>query len=98
MCVGDNGNGARLAVRARAGGRKNALGGEYNGALKIEVTAAPERGKANRAIAALIAETCRLPASAVTLLQGETSRDKIFQLTGIDADTARERLKMKVKS
>ncbi len=49
-------SGVLLPVKARPAGKKNAITGEHDGALKVTVTAAPEKGKANAAIVALLAE------------------------------------------
>jgi uncharacterized protein (TIGR00251 family) len=69
--------GVRLKLRVKAGGRKNAILGRYAGALKLSVTAAPEKGKANRAVLSLLAETLRLPASSLEIISGQTSPDKV---------------------
>jgi uncharacterized protein (TIGR00251 family) len=73
-----------LPVRAQPGARKNAILGERAGALRVAVTAAPERGKANEAIRKLLAETLGCKTSQITLLTGETVRDKRFLITDLD--------------
>ena len=73
-------NGTRLRLRVKPGARKTAIVGVHGGALKISVAAAPEKGKANRAVVKLLAETLGLPRSAVTIAVGETSQDKIAEL------------------
>lgn len=44
--------------------------------LLIRTTAAPEDGKANDAVCALVAEALGVPRSAVTLVRGGKARDK----------------------
>jgi uncharacterized protein (TIGR00251 family) len=68
--------GTRLRLRVKPGGRRNAVVGPHGGALKVTVAAAPERGKANRAVIELLARALDLPASAIEILSGETSPDK----------------------
>jgi uncharacterized protein YggU (UPF0235/DUF167 family) len=68
--------GTRLRLRVKAGGRANALLGAHGGALKLSVTAAPEKGKANRAVLALLGGALRLPPSALRILSGHGSPDK----------------------
>ena len=53
----DDGVVLRLRVKPRS--RRDRLIGAYGGALKIEVSAAPERGKANVAVKKLLAKTIR---------------------------------------
>ena len=72
--------GTRLRVRVKPGARKTAIGGAHGGALKVSVATAAERGKANRAVVALLAEALGLPASAVTIVAGKTSQDKIVEI------------------
>ena len=51
--------------------------------LRIAVTAAPEKGKANKAIAQLLAKTLGIAKSRVVLQSGETSRKKTFLIVGV---------------
>lgn len=60
----------------------------------MRVAAAPERGRANDAVVALLAETLALPRAGVSVVAGTTSRDKVVELTGISADEAERRLTM----
>jgi uncharacterized protein len=75
-----NGHGVIIPVRAHAGARQTAVLGERQGMLRVAVTAAPEKGKANRAIIALLSETLNLPKSAVELISGETAAHKRFMI------------------
>ena len=52
--------------------------GVHDGALKLSVTAAPEKGKANKAVIRLLAGFLDVPHSSVSLLRGRTRRDKSF--------------------
>jgi uncharacterized protein YggU (UPF0235/DUF167 family) len=60
----------------------------HAGALRVEVTAAPEKGKANGAIIAVLAEFFQLPKSAVELIAGAGNPQKRFLLHGIDVAAA----------
>jgi uncharacterized protein len=76
-------NGVVVPVLAHPRARTNAVLGERAGALRIAVTAPPEKGKANAAVAALLAEICSCPVSQVSLLTGQASRQKRFLIEGI---------------
>lgn len=52
-----------------------------NSVLKIWVRTAPEDGKANKAVVALLARILSLPNSHIQIVKGQTSRDKRVQLT-----------------
>ena len=84
--------GTILPVRAQPGRRKDAVLGEHAGALRVAVTAAPERGKANAAIAGLLAEALGCKPSQVALLSGETSREKRFVISGLSVEDLQARL------
>jgi hypothetical protein len=73
-------NGTRLRVRVKPGARKSAIGGAHGGALKVSVATVAEKGKANRAVVELLADTLGLPASAVSIVAGKTSQDKVVEI------------------
>jgi len=66
--------------------------GRHGDAWKVRVAAAPEHGKANLAVLALLAEALALPRSSVSLVSGGASRDKIVKLTGLEPDEIDRRL------
>jgi uncharacterized protein (TIGR00251 family) len=80
-------SGVTLAVRARPGAKRTAIGGIYGeGAaaqLKIAVQAPPLEGRANATLIAFLAETFAVPKSAVKLVSGELSRSKVFLIEGM---------------
>lgn len=78
--------GTILPVRAHAGARRNQIRGEQEGMLKVSVTQAPEKGKANKAIVELIANCLGLRKSQIELVSGETSPQKRFLVRGVAAD------------
>ncbi len=84
--------GSVLLVRAHPGARRDAIEGERAGALRVSVRAAPDRGRANEAIAELLADRLDLAGSRVSLLAGPTSRDKRFLIEGLAPDDVRARL------
>lgn len=90
--------GAVLMVRAQPGARKNAVVGEHAGALRVAVSAPPEKGKANAAIQDVLAEALGCKSSQIDLLSGETSRVKKFLVTGVTLDELRRRLDALVSS
>lgn len=71
----------RLALRVTPGARIEALAIE-DGKLLAKVRAKPEDGKANAAVAGLLAAALGIAPSRVSLLRGATSREKQFQIEG----------------
>ena len=76
-----------LRVRVTPGASRLQVGGKWEGPngdtrLVVRVTAAPEKGKANKAAGEAIAVAFGLPKSAVSITAGETDRLKSFALDG----------------
>jgi uncharacterized protein len=80
-----------VAVRVTPRARRNALTLEGE-TLRAWLTAPPVEGAANAALLALLAERLRLPKRAVTLLRGESSREKLVAVEGLSAEEFRKRL------
>jgi hypothetical protein len=84
---------ARLAVRVHPGARRAGLLGRMaDGALKVAVTAAPEGGRANEAVVALLADALGVPRRAVAVARGQASRTKTVTVDGLDEAEARRRV------
>jgi uncharacterized protein YggU (UPF0235/DUF167 family) len=73
----------RLRLRVAPGAARPAVVGRYGEAWKLRVAPAPERGKANDAVLALLAETLAIPLTSVSLVSGGSSRDKLVELSGL---------------
>lgn len=86
--------GVVVPVKAQPGARRNGLAGEHAGALKVQVTQAPEDGKATDAVLELLADTLRVKRSQVTLLSGATSRQKRFVVSSVSLAEVMTRLRV----
>lgn len=71
--------GAEIAVRVTPRASRNAVVVE-GGAIRVYVTVVPEGGKATAAVVKLLAAALGVAKSRLTLVRGETARDKIFRL------------------
>ncbi|MGE0718828.1 MAG: DUF167 family protein [Alphaproteobacteria bacterium] len=85
----------RLAVRLTPRASADRLLGvacEADGTpvLRAQVTAAPEDGKANAALVALLAKRWRVPRSSVAVIQGATARRKLLLVTGDPDDIMKQ--------
>lgn len=83
----------RLAVRVTPNARKDGITIETDDGgisrIRIRTTAQPEKGKANKAVLKMLAKALGLSASRLMLVSGETARDKIIALAGIDDAASR---------
>ena len=89
---GQHAGGIILSVRAQPRARKARIVGEHAGAVKVAVTEAPEKGKANQAIIEVLCDQLDLKKSQVNLISGESSREKRFLLAGMNPVELRRRL------
>lgn len=85
----DGGGGFTIRVRAVPGAKKPGLAGVHGDRLKVRVSAPPEGGKANKAIAELLASALHVRAKDVSHASGVSSRDKVFRVTGADEASVR---------
>jgi uncharacterized protein YggU (UPF0235/DUF167 family) len=77
-------------VQPRA--RRDEVAGERAGAVVVRVAAPPVDGRANAAVCALIAARAGVPRSAVSVLRGAGSRDKVLEVRGVESSELRLRL------
>jgi hypothetical protein len=69
-----------LPVRVQTRARRLHLGALTGGRVKLALTAPPVDGKANAQACEFLAELCGVSPSRVTLVQGASSRDKLFRI------------------
>ena len=82
-----------LSIRVTPRARREALT-LSEGQLRAWVRAAPVDGAANDALIALLADRLRVPRRDITILRGETARQKQVAIVGLTADTLRQRLRL----
>lgn len=71
--------GTEIALRVTPKASRNAID-MRDGALRAYVTCVPEDGKANAAVQKLLAKTLGIAKSRLTLIRGQTARDKVFRV------------------
>ncbi|MCE5327031.1 MAG: DUF167 family protein [Planctomycetaceae bacterium] len=90
--IRDVSGGCVIAVKAVPGSSRDKIVGVLGDALKIATSAPPEKGKANTAVAAILAKALGLDRRAVTLVSGPTNPRKEFLIAGMSPQAAREAL------
>jgi uncharacterized protein (TIGR00251 family) len=88
----ERGSDMRLSVKAVPKSSRNAVAGWVGDALKICVMAPPEKGKANAAVEAVLAESLDVAKERVRIVSGHTSSRKTVEIDGLDEDEVRRRL------
>jgi len=85
--------GATFQVKVHPRARKNAITGAVGDALKLSLTTPPVEGRANEACIAFLAKFLNVPRSSVTIAAGESSRQKLIRIAGMQAAQVEEALR-----
>ena len=79
-------------MRVSPGAGRSEVVGRLGDAWKLRVRSAPERGRANDEVTALLARTLQLSARDVRIVSGHTSRDTLVELDCLTIEDAERRL------
>jgi uncharacterized protein len=74
---------AEIEVRVIPRARRDEIGSERDGRLVIRLTAPPVDGAANAALCRLVARRAGVPARRVSIVRGQTARDKVVRVEGL---------------
>ena len=66
--------------------------GLLDGMVKVKVSAAPEKGKANKCLLKFLAKQLDVKRSSISIISGQTNPVKHVQVLDISADTLMEKL------
>jgi hypothetical protein len=83
---------ARVELTVSPGAARSELAGRHGDGWRARVAAPPERGRANRALVALLADALGVPAARVAVVAGHASRRKLVEVDGLDAAEIDRRL------
>ena len=86
------GDGMLLPLRVLASARHNLIRGIHNGALKVSVSAAPEKGRANEAIIKLLSDSLAIRKTSLRMIAGANSPQKKVLVTGIPIDDLKDKI------
>lgn len=75
-----------MKVRVNPRSSRNQVTGWKDGILGVKITAPPVDGAANKACIEYIADLLHIKKSQISLISGETSRDKVFKIFDISAE------------
>lgn len=81
-----------LAIKAVPNAPRSAVVGWLGEALKVKVHAPALEGRANDELCEFLADALALPRRAVTVLQGDKSRQKVLHISGLTLAEVRVKL------
>lgn len=90
--VEPDGDGCLIRLKVVPGSSRDAIVGVLGDRLKVKVAAAPEAGKANKAVCDLLAKALGVKVRDVQIVIGQTSAEKTVRVAGLSAATAEARL------
>ncbi len=82
-----------INVRVQPKARRNSVEVTDDSAVRVRVTAPPDRGKANEAVIKLLAARLGVSKSAIRVIRGHKSRNKVVQVEGLDCADALRRIR-----
>ena len=83
---------SRLRVKVVPGASSSGIAGWLGDALKVRVSAPPEKGRANAAVEALLCKALDLPDGAVRIVSGKGSQQKVVEISGLSRSEILQRL------
>jgi uncharacterized protein YggU (UPF0235/DUF167 family) len=83
---------ASIDVRVTPRASRDAILGWREGVLRVSVRAVPEKGRANEATEAVVAEALGIAAGRVQVVRGHTVRRKVLEIEGLALEEVRRLL------
>jgi len=75
--------GVVFKVKVEPRSSRRMVAGLHGDALKIKLTSAPVEGKANEELIEFLSELLNVKKSAVKILQGQSSKQKVIEIAGL---------------
>ncbi len=94
MIIQKTSDGIILSVKVIPKSRRDEIVGKVGESLKVKLTQAPERGKANKALIELLARVLNLRKSDIVLIKGEAARNKLLKIKGITVSEIKRTFKL----
>ena len=76
----------QLSLKVTPNAGRNEITGFTDGVLHLKIKAPPVKGKANRELIDFLSKELGVKKSAVTIVRGQTSRNKVIAVAGMSRD------------
>ena len=88
MCldISKTDNGVIIPVKVVPGGTRSRIACVWDRALKINIAAQPEKGKANKQLVRFLAKLLDRPRTSITIVTGMHNTRKLIQIADMDCD------------
>jgi len=84
---------ATISVKVVPGSSRDRVAGRLGDAIKVQVSAPPEGGKANKAVIELLAAVLGVRTNQVQVIKGHTQSRKVIQVEGLNQAAIDARLR-----
>ena len=81
-----------ISVRVHPNASKSEIAGFSDGVWQVKVSAPPVKGKANMALIAFLSEVLGVGKSRLSIVKGNTSRNKLIAVAGLGDEEVMKRL------
>lgn len=92
LALNGRAGGVRISVHVRPKSSRSAIVGVREGELDVALTSAPADGAANAELQRLLARALEVTQRDVTIVAGNSSRNKVIEVKGISVDEARAKI------
>ncbi len=83
-----------LSVKVNPNAKCDEITGWRDGAIQVKIAAPPEKGKANKELVDFLSRTLGVKKSAISIIKGQTSRNKVIIIEGMTREEIIKRLKI----
>jgi uncharacterized protein (TIGR00251 family) len=90
--VTSRGDLVQFAVKVVPGAARDRIAGLLGSALKVQISAPPERGRANERLCEVLAAVLGVPARSVQVTSGASNARKVVAVRGLAVDEVQQRL------
>ena len=98
LAVEDIDGGIVFTVKVVPGSSRTVLCGLLDEMIKVKVSAAPEKGKANKCLLDFLSKQLGVKKNAVSIISGKTSAIKSMQVLGISVEQLLNKLNLSKQS
>jgi uncharacterized protein (TIGR00251 family) len=84
----------RIRVHVQPGASRNEIQGFQDDVLRIKLMAPPLEGRANKSLISFLAGKLHVKKAEVSIVVGQSGRDKIVEVQGVSTDELRHRIQL----
>lgn len=92
MTVKDTDTGVEFHVKVVPGASRTQVAGSYDEMLKVRISAAPEKGKANKELIGFLSKLLNLKKNDIEIVSGTTNTVKKIRLVCTDREKTRQKV------